>query len=130
MIGELGGSIVGGSTFSEGLAQHPKVFDRLYVNKIKAGEIGGVLEVVLKRLADFMEKAQKIKGKVVAAMLYQAAVITVAMSIKTVLMIFVIPKFKDIFNGMGAALPEFTVLILAISDTIKKYTVIFPEFLG
>jgi len=70
IIGELALSIEGGSTFSEGLAQHPKVFNRLYVNMVKAGELGGVLEVVLTRLSEFMEKAQKIKGKVIAAMFY------------------------------------------------------------
>ena len=70
IIGELALSIEGGSTFSEGLAQHPKVFNRLYVNMVKAGELGGVLEVVLNRLSEFMEKAQKIKGKVIAAMFY------------------------------------------------------------
>jgi type IV pilus assembly protein PilC len=68
IIGDLAISIEGGSTFSEGLAQHPKVFNRLYVNMVKAGELGGVLEVVLNRLSEFMEKAQKIKGKVIAAM--------------------------------------------------------------
>src|SRR5215469_12861773 len=73
IIGDLALSIEGGSTFSEGLAQHPKVFNRLFVNMVKAGELGGVLEVVLNRLSEFMEKAQKIKGKVVAAMFYPCA---------------------------------------------------------
>src|SRR5947208_5420512 len=81
IIGELGTSIEGGSTFSEALAQHPKVFNRLFVNMVKAGELGGVLEVVLNRLSEFMEKAQKIKGKVVAAMFYPAAVMFVAAAI-------------------------------------------------
>src|SRR5207249_6725333 len=81
IVGELALSIEGGSTFSEGLAQHPKVFNRLYVNMVKAGELGGVLEVVLARLADFMEKAQKIKGKVIAAMFYPVAVLVVAVII-------------------------------------------------
>src|SRR6185436_9206380 len=93
IIGQLGVSIEGGSTFSEGLAQHPKVFNRLFVNMVKAGELGGVLEVVLARLAEFMEKAQKIKGKVIAAMFYPAAVITVAVVILAVLMVWVVPKF-------------------------------------
>src|SRR6185369_8302883 len=92
IIGQLGVSIEGGSTFSEGLAQHPKVFNRLYVNMVKAGELGGVLEVCLARLAEFMEKAQKIKGKVIAAMFYPCAVITVAVIILAVLMIWVVPK--------------------------------------
>jgi len=78
IINDLAISIEGGSTFSEGLAQHPKVFNRLFVNMVKAGELGGVLEVVLNRLSEFMEKAQKIKGKVVAAMFYTAAVMFVA----------------------------------------------------
>src|SRR5208283_1951314 len=97
IIGELALSIEGGSTFSEGLAQHPKVFNRLFVNMVKAGELGGVLEVVLQRLAEFMEKAQKIKGKVKAAMFYPVAVMIVAVAILAVLMTLVIPKFKEVF---------------------------------
>src|SRR6185437_8999135 len=123
IIGELALSIEGGSTFSEGLAQHPKVFNRLFVNMVKAGELGGVLEVVLARLSEFMEKAQKIKGKVIAAMFYPCAVLVVATAILIVLMIFVVPKFKEVFNGMldGAALPAFTRLVLGISEAIKDH---------
>jgi len=124
ILGELSVSIEGGSTFSESLAQHPKVFNRLFVNMVKAGEIGGVLEVVLKRLSEFMEKAQKIKGKVIAAMFYPCAVIVVATVIMGVLMVFVIPKFKEIFAGTlgnGQSLPKFTEIVLAISDTIKDH---------
>jgi type IV pilus assembly protein PilC len=122
IIGELGVSIEGGSTFSEALAQHPKVFNRLFVNMVKAGELGGVLEVVLARLAEFMEKAQKIKGKVIAAMFYPCAVITVAIVILAVLMIFVVPKFKEIFKDMlpGQDLPTFTRFVLGISDAIAS----------
>src|ERR1700744_5368813 len=123
IIGELAVSIEGGSTFSEGLAQHPKVFNRLYVNMVKAGELGGVLEVVLNRLSEFMEKAQKIKGKVIAAMFYPCAVLVVATVILMVLMVFVIPKFKEVFAGMldGAQLPAFTRLVLGISEVIKDH---------
>jgi len=122
IIGELGVSIEGGSTFSEALAQHPKVFNRLFVNMVKAGELGGVLEVVLARLAEVMEKAQKIKGKVIAAMFYPCAVITVAIVILAVLMIFVVPKFKEIFKDMlpGQDLPTFTRFVLGISDAIAS----------
>ena len=122
IIGDLGLSIEGGSTFSEGLAQHPKVFNRLYVNMVKAGELGGVLEVVLTRLSEFMEKAQKIKGKVVAAMFYPCAVMTVAVAILAVLMVWVVPKFKDIFKDMlpGQDLPGFTRFVLGISDAIAQ----------
>src|SRR6187549_706366 len=100
VIAKIALSIEGGSTFSEGLAQHPKVFNKLYVNMVKAGELGGVLEVVLARLAEFMEKAQKIKGKVVAAMFYPVAVLIVAVAILAVLMIWVVPKFEAIFKDM------------------------------
>lgn len=126
IVGDLAASIEGGSTFSEGLAQHPKVFNRLFVNMVKAGELGGVLEVVLNRLSEFMEKAQKIKGKVVAAMFYPAAVLVVATAILAILMIVVVPKFKAIFADMleGAAMPAFTNLILGISDTIKDNTIL------
>jgi len=122
IINELAMSIEGGSTFSEGLAQHPKVFNRLFVNMVKAGELGGVLEVVLARLADFMEKAQKIKGKVIAAMFYPVAVMTVAIVILGVLMIFVVPKFKEIFKDMlpGQGLPAFTRFVLGVSDAIAN----------
>lgn len=120
ILAELATSIEGGSTFSEALAQHPKVFNRLFVNMVKAGELGGVLEVVLKRLAEFSEKAQKIKGKVKAALFYPIAVLIVAVGIMVLLMTFVVPKFKDVFGGMGITLPGFTVFVLAVSDIIKN----------
>ena len=121
ILGELGLSIEGGSTFSEALAQHPKVFNKLFVNMVKAGELGGVLEVVLKRLAEFSEKAQKIKGKVKAALFYPVAVLIVAVGIMILLMCFVVPKFKDVFAGMGMKLPGFTLLVLGISEIIKNH---------
>jgi type IV pilus assembly protein PilC len=124
ILGDLGTAIEGGSTFSEALAQHPKVFNRLFVNMVKAGEIGGVLEVVLRRLSEFMEKAQKIKGKVIAAMFYPCAVIIVATGIMAILMIIVIPKFKDVFSGSltgGKSLPQFTLIVLGISDAIRLH---------
>jgi len=126
IIGDLAMAIEGGSTFSEGLAQHPKVFTRLYVNMVKAGELGGVLEVVLNRLSEFMEKAQKIKGKVVAAMFYPSAVMFVAVAILTVLMVFVIPKFEQIFKEMleGQGLPAFTEFVLSISRIVANHFVI------
>lgn len=125
ILAELALSVEGGSTFSEGLAQHPKVFNRLYVNMVKAGEMGGVLEVVLNRLAQFQEKAQKIKGKVVAAMFYPIAVLVVAVVIVAVLMVWVIPKFEEVFSGLleGEQLPGFTRFVLGISRTIKDHIV-------
>jgi type IV pilus assembly protein PilC len=123
IIGELALSIEGGSTFSEGLAQHPKVFNRLFVNMVKAGELGGVLEVVLARLSEFMEKAQKIKGKVKAAMFYPVAVLIVATVILGILTVIVIPKFKEVFAGLGEGrpLPGFTLFVLGVSDTIRNH---------
>jgi type IV pilus assembly protein PilC len=123
ILGELAVSIEGGSTFSEALAQHPKVFNRLFVNMVKAGELGGVLEVVLNRLSEFMEKAQKIKGKVVAAMFYPIAVLVVATVIMGVLMMLVIPKFKEVFAGLadGKPLPGFTMLVMGISEMVKDH---------
>jgi type IV pilus assembly protein PilC len=127
ILGELGTAIEGGSTFSEALAQHPKVFNKLFVNMVKAGEIGGVLEVVLRRLSEFMEKAQKIKGKVIAAMFYPCAVIVVATAIMGVLLVLVIPKFKEVFSGAltgGKELPAFTQVVLNISDAVRLHFVV------
>jgi type IV pilus assembly protein PilC len=123
IIGSLSLGIEGGSSFSEALAQHPKVFNRLYVNMAKAGELGGMLDVVLKRLAEFMEKAQKIKGKVIAAMFYPTAVMVVATGILALMMMYVVPKFKEIFDGLmnGQPLPPFTLLVLRISEFITGH---------
>ena len=125
IIADLALSIEGGSTFSEGLAQHPKVFNRLFVNMVKAGELGGVLEVVLARLSEFMEKAQKIKGKVIAAMFYPCAVLVVATAILIILMVKVVPSFRAVFVDMlpGSSLPGFTRLVLGISEIIKDHIV-------
>ncbi len=132
ILGDLSLSIEGGSTFSEGLAQHPKVFNKLFINMVKAGELGGVLEVVLNRLSEFMEKAEKIKGKVVAAMFYPVAVMVVAGGILALLMIVVVPKFKLIFTDMlgDGQMPAFTEVVLKISDTMKNQTVVFPDWAG
>jgi type IV pilus assembly protein PilC len=121
ILGELALSIEGGSTFSEGLAQHPKVFNKLFVNMVKAGELGGVLEVVLKRLAEFSEKAQKIKGKVKSAMFYPVAVMIVAFAILILLMVWVVPQFQLVFAGMNIKMPWFTLFVLGISNMIKDH---------
>ncbi|MDF3057439.1 MAG: pilus biosynthesis protein PilC [Rariglobus sp.] len=119
-------SIRSGSNFSDGLLQHPKVFDRLYVNMVKAGEAGGVLGTVLERLSRFMEKAEKIKGKVKSAMTYPVIIVFVAVGIVGALMIFVIPQFEKIFSGMlkGKAMPGLTLAVLSVSNFIKDHYLI------
>jgi len=118
----LAESVEAGSTFSEALAQHPKIFNRLYVNMVRAGEAGGVLDVTLGRLADFQEKAQKIKNKVISAMVYPTVVIFVALTIVTFLMIVIVPKFQEIFNDLleGKSLPGLTLFVLQISNIVKN----------
>jgi len=120
---ELMVSIEGGASLSESMARHPRVFNKLYVNMIKAGELGGVLEVVLNRLAEFLEKAQRIKGKVISGMFYPVAVLTVAVAILSLLMIYVVPKFQEIFADLaeGRAMPKFTLLVLQISQTLREH---------
>ena len=127
ILRELALAIEGGSTFSEALAQTPKVFNRLFVNMVKAGELGGVLEVALRRLAEFSEKAQKIKGKVKAALFYPVAVLIVAMGILVLLLTFVIPRFQQVFEGMlgpGQQLPTFTLIVMGISNAVKNHIVV------
>ncbi|MBL4576297.1 MAG: type II secretion system F family protein [Opitutaceae bacterium] len=121
VIVELYENIRSGNTFSEGLQQHPKTFSRLYVNMVKAGEAGGILDVVLNRLALFMEKSQRIKGKIRAAMVYPVIVVILAVLVVSALMAFVVPQFESIFRDMlkGASLPVLTQVVLDISSFIK-----------
>lgn len=120
---EISEQIEGGSSLSEALAQHPKVFNPLFVNMVKAGELSGALEVTLRRLAEFMEKGQKIKGKVKAAMFYPVAVLVVATGILTLLMTFVVPKFREVFAGLGGKMPWFTQKVLDVSMAFREHFV-------
>ncbi len=115
---DLAESVEGGSTFSEALAQHPNIFNKLYVNMVKAGELGGVLEIVLTRLAEFQEKSQKIKGKVVSAMVYPIVVLVIAMGILSFLLVFIVPKFQQIFKDAlpGQPLPAITEFVIWLSN--------------
>src|SRR5437588_4182261 len=110
----LADSVQSGNTFSDALAQHPKIFNELYVSMVKAGELGGVLEVVLTRLAEFQEKAQKIKNKVVAAMVYPLIVLFLAVGIMTFLLVFIVPRFEAIFHDMPGHQPPPTINVLVI----------------
>ena len=126
VIDSLVDNIRSGGNFSDGLLQHPKVFDRLYINMVKAGEAGGVLGTTLDRLSRFMEKSEKIKGKVKAAMTYPVIIVFVAVAIVGALMVFVIPQFEKIFSGMlkGQSMPALTLAVLAVSNFIKNNIVL------
>jgi type IV pilus assembly protein PilC len=117
-----------GSTLSEAFSKHPKCFDRLYVNMVKAGEAGGALEVILKRLADFKEKSQSLKRKVIGAMVYPIVVILVAVGILCFIMIYIIPKFKSIFKDFGFKLPWLTEKLISVSDWFATYWYVLPLF--
>jgi type IV pilus assembly protein PilC len=119
-LGGMCDSVESGSTFSESLLNYPKIFDNLYVNMVKAGEAGGVLEVVLNRLAEFAEKAAKIKNKVKGAMVYPVVVLCAAIGITGFLLVAVIPKFKDIFNDLleGKPLPAITQFVMNASNAV------------
>jgi general secretion pathway protein F len=118
---ELLKDVRGGKSFSEALAQHPRVFNRLYINMVKAGEAGGVMDVVLERLVDFLERSQELKSTVFNAMIYPIVLISVMGLVVSIMLIFVVPKFVDIFDSMGMELPLPTKILLAISMVIKNY---------
>ena len=115
IIGGVAEEVEGGGTLSDAMAKYPKAFDKLYVNMINAGEAGGVLDLILARLADFMEKAAKLKKKVIGAMIYPGVVISIAVGIVSMIMIFVIPKFEQIFKDFGTKLPTITQYLLDVS---------------
>ena len=122
-VNSLADSVQTGSTFSESLAQHPKIFNKLYVNMVKAGELGGVLELVLNRLAEYQEKAQKLKNKIVSAMTYPVIVVLIAVGIVIFLLTYIVPKFTAIFESMvegGAdSMPVLTKTVIAASDFLQ-----------
>ena len=122
-IDKLADSVQGGNTFSESLVQFPLIFNELYVNMVKAGEVGGVLELVLTRLAEFHEKAAKIKNKVVAAMVYPIIVMTMAIAIMGFLLVFIVPKFEAIFHDMlgDRPLPAITTFVITMSRFVQAH---------
>ncbi len=114
-------SVEGGSTFADALKKHPKVFDSLYVNLIAAGEVGGILDTILNRLSGFLEKAEKLKGKIKSAMTYPVAVIIIACLIVTGLLVWVVPIFQNMFASFGKALPAPTQMVVNMSNALKSY---------
>ncbi|MEM8952969.1 MAG: type II secretion system F family protein [Verrucomicrobiota bacterium] len=119
-INSLADAVQTGSTFSESLGQHPKIFNKLYVNMVKAGELGGVLELVLIRLAEYQEKAEKLKNRIISAMVYPVIVMAIAVGIMIFLMVYIVPKFEEIFRDMlpGKPLPALTEAVVGFSRTI------------
>ncbi len=121
----LGESVQGGSTFSEALSAYPKLFNKLFVNMVKAGEIGGVLEVVLKRLAEYQEKANRLRSKIVSAMVYPTIILVIAVGILTFLMLVIVPKFKEMFEGQNMELPALSEFVFNFSDKCMATTIPF-----
>ncbi len=121
IIGGVAGEVESGSALSEAMARYPKAYDELYVNMVKAGEAGGVLDVVLQRLAEFREKAARLKRKIVGALIYPVAVLTIATLIVIGIIIYIIPEFKKMFLELDVPLPTPTLILLAISDFCILY---------
>ncbi len=117
-LGQVAEDVEGGATLSEAFAKHPKAFNRLYVNMIAAGETGGVLDVICQRLAEFMEKSERLRRKVIGAMIYPIVVIMFAAGIVTGIMIVVVPKFEEIFSDFGTTLPGVTQMLINFSGWV------------
>jgi type IV pilus assembly protein PilC len=123
VLRDLSAAIESGNPFSDALALHPRIFNRLYVNMVKAGELGGALDLTLHRLADFMEKAQRLKSRIQAALFYPCAVLFVAAAVVGVMIAFVIPRFRLVFDGLlgGADMPVFTSFVFGLSEQIRNH---------
>ena len=130
ILSSVKSSVEGGSTFADALKNHPKVFDALFVNLVHAGETGGILDTILRRLAGFLEKSEALKRKVKGAMIYPAVVITIATSVVVILLVFVIPVFKEMFEGAGQSLPGPTLMVLYMSEWLQKYIIHLLVILG
>ena len=120
VIGAVSEDVESGATLSEAMARYPRTFDSLYSNMVAAGEAGGVLDLILSRLADFMEKAQRLKAKIKSAMIYPICVLCIAGGIVMFIMSFVIPKFEDVFKDFDIELPQVTMVLLNMSNWITQ----------
>lgn len=131
VLTEIGAAIEGGGSLTEAIAAHPQIFNALYVNLVRAGEVGGALEVTLRRLAEFLEKAQKIKGKIKAALFYPVSVMIVAAGILVLMMVFIVPRFQEVFAGLlgGAPMPAFTQFVMQLSDLFRHQAPLVGLFL-
>ena len=118
VLGDVAEDVEAGSALSDAMAKHPKAFDRLYSKMVAAGEVGGVLDIILQRLADFMEKGERLRRRIKGALIYPAVVITIAVLIVTGIMYFVIPKFQEIFNDFDVELPGLTLWLVDASKWV------------
>ncbi|MBY0588998.1 type II secretion system F family protein [bacterium] len=125
-LGDVIEDIESGMTLSDSMRKHPKVFDNLYVNMIKAGEAGGALEVILQRLSEFKEKAQSLKRKVKGAMIYPVVVVIIAIGILTFILIWIVPQFQKIFSDFGVELPAMTQVLIKASSFAARYFWVGP----
>lgn len=123
-------AVEGGATLHDALRRHPEVFDELYVNLVAAGELGGILDTILSRLSTYIEKAMKLKGEVKSAMVYPSVIITVAIAVVIVLMVYVIPTFQKMFEGMGGELPGPTQFVVNLSAFFKRYWLLMIAGIG
>ena len=132
ILGKTADTVEGGATFAEALSEHPKSFDKLYLNMVRAGEASGAMEIILDRLASFMEKAARIAGKVKSAMIYPTVVLTVSISAIIALMVLIVPNFSKIFADLlpGEPLPGFTNLIIGISNTLISHWYMYVGGVG
>src|SRR6185369_9771850 len=117
-------SVESGSTFADALGKHPQAFDQLYVNLIAAGEVGGILDTILSRLAAYIEKAMKLKKQVKGAMVYPTTIMAIAVVVVGVILVFVIPTFAKMFTEFGGELPLPTRMVIALSDFLTKYILV------
>lgn len=121
LIGELQRDIEGGSSFAKALEKHPKVFSRVYVQLVRAGETGGILDTIMQRLADNMEKDKEFRAKTRGALIYPVIVVIAMLIVALIMMIFVIPKLTDMYKDFGADLPFATQLLIGISNTVARF---------
>ncbi len=124
VLADVKSGIESGETFAESLAEHPRVFDELFVSLVEAGEMGGILDTILNRLATFIEKGEKVRRQVRGALVYPAAIVSVAVIVTAVILVFVIPTFEKLFEGVGAQLPAPTLVVIAVSHFVQQYVVL------
>jgi type IV pilus assembly protein PilC len=115
--------VEGGSTFADALNKYPRVFDSLYVNLVAAGEVGGILDTILNRLAAYIEKAEALKGKVKSALVYPSTIVGVAIAVTSILLVFVVPMFQEMFSGSGTPLPLPTQILVNVSYIVKHFII-------